>query len=139
MLLDVKLDFKNDRGYLKKEILMPISNRMTRRNFTRKARIEKENKIAAAMSHLANMITQNCQIIGKCVAVVEILKDKGILNDKDINDKLKQLCDAREEAARDQLKKVRQEIIETNENKNQGVFEGDSLQSATSGTDEDNC
>lgn len=66
------------------------------------------------------MTAENSRILGRLVAMYEILKDKGLFTDEDIKNKLKFFEDKKEADAKRQLEEERKRLIQEKESQHNG-------------------
>jgi hypothetical protein len=97
-----------------------------------------------AVNKLSKMVIENSRIIGQLVIMFEVLKDKGIITNDEINNKFKQLSEEREAAAKEKLEAERKILADqslgrdTEPNKDSENPEGSSIQSKEAGNPESN-
>jgi len=100
---------------------------------------ERNEHFHNAIKDLAKITEDNCRMIGRLIVMFEVLKDKGVITDDEINNKFKELDAQREAAARAALDAEREEIVAAQEAKHDDDskhLEGSDLQPADAGTDE---
>ena len=76
---------------------------------------QKERGIAhlqGTVMNLSGMVQQNCRMLGQLIGMVEVLKDKGMITNEEINNKLKELDDKRQEQAKEALEAERKIIAD---------------------------
>lgn len=93
--------------------------------------MRQEKRVENAVINLSQMVIENSRIIGRFVALYEVLKDKGIIKDEDIIAKIKSLEEKREEDAKRKLEEERKRLIaeqEAKHNGNQESLKSDPIQ-----------
>jgi len=79
---------------------------------------QKERAIAhhqESLGRLARMVEQNCRIIGQLIGMIEVLKDKGMVTNDEINAKLKELDEKNQKAAKEALEAERKILVANQE------------------------
>ena len=79
-----------------------------------------------SIGKLAQMVQQNCRIIGQVIGMIEVLKDKGLITNDEINAKLKELDEKNQKAAKEALEAERKILVE-NQEKKYDAKDGESL------------
>ena len=85
-----------------------------------------------SFTRMSNINIENMRIIGRCIAILDLLKDKGLYTDEEVKAKFKQLDDDRERIAKEKLETERRALIEKKEaesDKDSGNPSTSSLQS----------